>query len=552
LSEQADYDWVVIGSGFGGSVSALRLAEKGYKVAVLEAGRRFRDEDFAQSTWDVRRFLWAPAFGMKGILRLTPFKDIFIASGAAVGGGSIVYANTLYRAKPAFFSNPQWQGLEDWSQVLGSHYDTAERMLGVNVVPRESDGQRLLARMGEAFGVAESFRRTPVGVYFGKPGSPTPDPYFGGEGPERRGCTFCGACMVGCREGAKNTLLKNYLWFAERRGAEVVEQSTVVDIRPLGRGDGSEGYAITTERSGAWLGRHRRTILARGVVVSAGALGTNRLLAQCKLNGSLGRLSDRLGKLVRTNSESLLAVTMPKGHSRPWNDVAIGASIHPSPDTHIEFVTYGRHADSMALFSTLLTGKGSRLTRPLRWLGNVLRHPVTFLRSLWPFGWSKRSLLLLVMQSLDNAMSFEARRGLFGRVSLSTRQDPDKPNPTFIEEGNKAAAWAAEHTGGYAQSVLLEALGNVPSTAHILGGAVIGADAQTGVVDCQGRAFGYENLLVCDGSIMPANPGVNPSLTITALAEHVMSHVPARECIMESVPRREPARATLEPALAEA
>jgi len=554
LSDQADYDWVIIGSGFGGSVSALRLAEKGYKVAVLEAGRRFRDEDFAKSTWDASRFLWAPALGLKGILRLTPFKDIFIASGAAVGGGSVVYASTLYRAKHAFFSNPQWTGLADWASVLKPHYDTAERMLGVSVVPRESDSQKLLAEMGEAFGVANTFRRTPVGVYFGKPGVDTPDPYFGGDGPERRGCTFCGACMVGCREGAKNTLLKNYLWFAEKRGVQVIPERVVVDIRPLGRGDGSEGYAITTECPGAWFRRQRRTFVARGVVVSAGALGTNRLLARCKLNGSLPRLSDRLGKLVRTNSESLLAVTMPKGKgaARPWNDVAIGASIHPTPDTHIEFVTYGRHGDSMSLLSTLLTGKGTRVTRPLRWLGTVLRHPVTFARSLWPFGWSRRSVLLLVMQSLDNAMSFEARRGLFGGVSLSTRQDSDKPNPTFIEEGNKAAEWLARKTGGYAQSIVLEALANVPSTAHILGGAVIGKDAQSGVVDPCGRAFGYQNLLVCDGSIMPANPGVNPSLTIAALAEHVMSHVPAGVTALDTIPRHDTARVEQRPALAEA
>jgi cholesterol oxidase len=554
LSEQADYDWVIIGSGFGGSVSALRLAEKGYSVAVLEAGRRFRDEDFAKSTWDARRFLWAPSLGLKGILRLTPFKDIFIASGAAVGGGSIVYANTLYRAKPAFFVNPQWEGLADWADALQPHYDTAERMLGVNVVPRESDGQKLLAEMGAAFGVADTFRRTPVGVYFGKPGVDTPDPFFGGEGPVRRGCTFCGACMVGCREGAKNTLLKNYLWFAEKRGVEVVAETTVVDIRPLGPGDGSEGYAITTERSGTWIPGRRRTIIARGVVVSAGALGTNRLLARCKLNGSLPRLSDRLGKLVRTNSESLLAVTMPKGKgaARPWNDVAIGASIHPSADTHIEFVTYGRHGDSMSLLSTVLTGNGTRLTRPLRWLGTVIRRPVTFLRSLWPFGWSRRSLLLLVMQSLDNAMSFEAKRGLFGRVSLSTRQDPEKPNPTFIEEGNKAAEWVAQKTGGYAQSIVLEALANVPSTAHILGGAVIGKDAKTGVVDSCGRAFGYQNLLVCDGSIVPANPGVNPSLTITALAEHVMSAVPARAAVSAAPAQSWTASAQLELGLSQA
>lgn len=356
--------------------------------------------------------------------------------------------------------------------------------------------------------------------------------------------------MVGCREGAKNTLLKNYLWFAEKRGVRVVAETTVIDVSPLGSGDGSDGYAITTERSGAWFRRHRRTIIARGVVVSAGALGTNRLLARCKLNGSLARLSDRLGKLVRTNSESVLAVTMPKGSSRPWNDVAIGASIHPRPDTHVEFVTYGRHGDSMSLFSTLLTGNGSRLTRPLRWLGNVLRHPLTFLRHLWPFGWSRRSLLLLVMQSLDNAMAFEAKRGLFGGVSLSTRQDPERPNPTYIEEGNKAAAWAAQRTGGYAQSVLLEALGNIPSTAHILGGAVIGKDADSGVVDSHGRAFGYRNLLICDGSIMPANPGVNPSLTITALAEHVMSQVPPRAVEPEVIGERESTRASPQPVLA--
>jgi cholesterol oxidase len=524
-----DYDWIVIGSGFGGSVSALRLAEKGYRVAVLETGRRFRDEDFARSTWDLRRFLWAPALGLKGILRLKPFKDVFIASGAAVGGGSVVYANTLYRAKPEFFVNPQWAGLADWASLLSPHYDTAEHMLGVNVVPRASDAQKLLAELGAALGAADTFRQTPVGVYFGKPGRTVPDPYFGGEGPARRGCNFCGACMVGCREGAKNTLLKNYLWFAEKRRAEILPEREVVDIRPLGAADGSDGYLVTTERPGAWFRRSRRTFTARGVVVAAGALGTNRLLARCRLEGSLPRLSGRLGRLVRTNSESLLAVTMPKGFARPWNDVAIGASIHPTPDTHIEFVTYGRRGDFLALLSTLLTGQGTRFTRPLKWLGQVIRHPILFARSLWPVGWSRRSLLLLVMQSLDNAMSFEARRGWFGGVKLATRQDPDKPNPTFIEAGNRAAEWLARRTGGYAQSIVLEALANIPSTAHILGGAVIGGDAETGVVDAYCRAFGYDNLLVCDGAVVPANPGVNPSLTIAALAEHAMANVPAAD-----------------------
>jgi cholesterol oxidase len=523
-----DYDWLVVGSGFGGSVSALRLAEKGYKVGMLEAGRRYRDQDYARSTWDLRRFLWAPALGLRGIFRLTPFKDVFIASGAAVGGGSVVYANTLYRASPDFFTNPQWSALGDWSSALAPHYDTAERMLGVQTVPRESDGQKLLQEVGRQFGVEHTFRRTPVGVFFGKAGTTVPDPYFGGEGPERTGCTFCGACMVGCREGAKNTLLKNYLWFAEKRGVAIHAERQVVDIRPLGAEDGSEGYVVTTERPGAWLFRQRRTFRTRGIVMSAGALGTNRLLAKCKLSGALPRISDRLGQLVRTNSESILAVTLPEGTARPWNDVAISASIHPRPDTHIEFVTYGRHGDFMSLLYTMMTGDGSRVTRPLLWLGQVLRHPVTFLKTLWPVGWSRRSVLFLVMQSLDNAISFRARRGWFGRVTLTTEQDPEKPNPTFIEVGNRAAGWLAERTGGYAQSMVLEAWANIPTTAHILGGAVVGRDASTGVVDARHRLFGYADFLVCDGSTVPANPGVNPSLTITAMAEHAMSHVPPR------------------------
>jgi len=523
-----DYDWLVVGSGFGGSVSALRLAEKGYKVGVLEAGRRYRDQDFAKTTWDLGRFLWAPALGLRGILRLTPFKDVFIASGAGVGGGSIVYANTLYRAAPEFFTNPQWAGMNDWAGALAPHYDTAERMLGVQTVPRESDGQKVLREVGEHFGVADTFRRTPVGVFFGKSGTTVPDPYFGGEGPERTGCTYCGACMVGCREGAKNTLVKNYLWFAEKRGVEILPDRQVLEIRPIGAQDGSEGYVVTTQRPGAWLRKERRTFTARGMVVSAGALGTNQLLARCKLTGALPHISDRLGQLVRTNSESILAITLPEGTARPWNDVAISASIYPKHDTHIEFVTYGRHGDFMSLLYTLLTGDGGRVTRPLRWVGQVLRHPLTFLKSLWPVGWSRRSMLFLVMQSLDNAIAFRAKRGLFGGVSLSTEQDPEKPNPTFIEVGNQAAAWLAERTGGYAQSVLLEAWANIPTTAHILGGAVIGRDAGSGVVDAQSRLFGYRNFLVCDGSTVPANPGVNPSLTITALTEYAMSQLPAR------------------------
>lgn len=522
-----DFDWIVIGSGFGGSVSALRLSEKGYRVAVVECGRRHADGEYAASSWNVRRFLWAPRIGLRGILRLTAFQDIFVATGSAVGGGSAVYANTLYRADPAFFANPQWSGLEDWAATLAPHYAAAERMLGVTTVPFKSDGQTILSELAAHFGVAGTFVRTPVGVYFGTPGETVPDPYFGGEGPPRTGCLRCGACMVGCRHGAKNTLLKNYLWFAERRGAEIIPDREVTDIQPIGASDGADGYRVTTETPGAWVVKRRRTFTARGVIVAAGALGTNRLLIACKERGSLPRLSNRLGEVVRTNSESILAVRLPDDTRAPWRDVAISASIRARADSHIEFCTFGEHGDFIALLLAPLTGGGSGFTRPLMLLAGILRHPLRFLRTRWPFGSSKRTLVVLVMQSRDNAIAFRPTRRLFGGVGLRTEQDADKPNPTFIDVANAAAAWIAERTGGIAQSGVLEALANIPTTAHLLGGAVIGANAESGVVDARHRAFGYENFLICDGAAVPANPGVNPALTITALAEHAMSHVPA-------------------------
>ena len=527
--------WLIIGLGFGGnSVAARPLAEKGHTKSACsrpaDAATAIR-MDPAKSTWRLGHASCDPLAGIcAASSRLTPLKDVFIASGSAVlGGGSVVHADQLHRAAPPFFTNPQWSELQEWAAVAAApHYDTAEKMLGVQTAPREEPRPELLQEVGRHFNVESTFHRTPVGVFFGKAGATVPDPYFGGTGPDRTGCTYCGACMVGCREGAKNTLVKNYLWFAEKRGVEIHPERQVTDIRPLGAEDGSEGYVVTTEHPGAWLRKRRRTFTARGIVMSAGALGTNRLLAECKLSNALPRISDRLGELVRTNSESVLAVTLPEGMARPWNDVAISASVYPQPDTHIEFVTYGRHGDFMALLYTLLTGDGTRLTRPLLWLGQVLRHPLTFLKTLWPIGWSRRSVLLLVMQSLDNAIAFRARRGWFGRVSLTTEQDPEKPNPTFIDVGNRAAEWLAQRTGGYAQSMLLEAWANIPTTAHILGGAVIGRDAASGVVDQNSRLFGYRNFLVCDGSTVPANPGVNPSLTITAMSEHAMSQVPAK------------------------
>ena len=526
-SPTLDYDWVVIGSGFGGSVAALRLAEKGYRVLVLESGRRFADEDFARSTWDSRRYFFAPKLGCRGVMRMSLFRDIFIVSGAGVGGGSLGYANTLYRARRKFFEDPGWRDLADWEAELAPHYDTAERMLGVTDVTFDTDADGLLREMGEAFGVGDTYRHTRVGVYFGEEGVQAPDPYFGGEGPARTGCAKCGQCMIGCRHGAKNTLVKNYLWFAERLGVRVEPDRTVTDVRPLGAADGSDGYVIAHERTGAWVRRGARRITSRGVVVAAGALGTNKLLAACRDSGALPGISDRLGHLVRTNSESIVAVTAPDDALDLHRSVAISSSIYPDPDTHVELVTYGAGGDSMSTLYTTLTGNGTRATRPLVWLAAVLRRPGRFLRTLSPLGWSRRTMTVLVMQTTDAAIRFKAVPRRFGRgVRLTTEQDSANPNPTYLPAANRAAEWLAKRTGGTPQSSVTEALMNVPVTAHILGGAIVGADPSSGVIDRDGRVFGYESLLITDGSALPANPGVNPSLTITALAERTMAQVP--------------------------
>jgi cholesterol oxidase len=525
-----DFDWIVVGSGFGGSVSALRLAEKGYSVAVLECGRRFRDDDFPNTAWDARRYWWAPRVGLRGIFRLTTFKDVAVVSGCGVGGGSLGYANTLYVPPAPFFEDPQWADLEDWQATLAPHYETARRMLGVVVHDRDDPADQLLRELGEELGVGDTYRKTPVGVYLDNPGRTVPDPYFEGAGPERTGCLQCGRCMVGCPHGAKNTLVKNYLWLAERSGVEVQPDRTVTDIRPLGAADGSDGYAVSSERSGMLPGLGRRTLTARGVIVAAGPLGTNKLLQSCRLGGSLPRVSARLGELVRTNSESILAVTVPDDYPEDLTKrVAITSSIYPDPHTHIETVTYGEAGDAISTLYTLMVGDGTRVTRPLKLLGQILRHPLKLMRTLWPGGWSRRTIFVLVMQTLDNAIALRPRLMRSGKVRLQTEQDPERPIPTFIPVANEAAEWLAKRTDGIAQSSVMEATLNIPTTAHILGGAAIGHGPEDGVVDAGQRVFGYQNLLICDGAAVPANVGVNPSLTITALAEHAMSKIPPKE-----------------------
>jgi cholesterol oxidase len=526
-----DFDWLVIGSGFGGSVSALRLSEKGHKVGVLECGRRFADDEMPTSTADFKRYFWRPFLGMKGIFRLTTFKDVSVVSGCGVGGGSLGYANTLYVPPKQFFEDRQWAEMNDWESALAPHYEEAQRMLGVVETPTDDPADQLLRELGEELGVGDTYKKTPVGVFFGGPdgaGKTVPDPFFGGEGPARTGCRECGRCMVGCPHGSKNTLVKNYLYLAEKRGAKVMPERTVIDVRPLGDGTGKDGYEVESVRSGAWLRKERRVQRARGVVVSAGPLGTNKLLQRCRLNGSLGRISARLGELVRTNSESILTVTVPEDYPDDLiKRVAITSSIYPDPNTHIETVTYGDDGDSMHRLYTLLVGDGTRLSRPLKLLAQIVLHPKRLMQVLFPKHWSRRTIIVLVMQTLDNAIALRPRTGPFGTLWLKTEQDPERPIPTFIPVANEAAEWLAKRTGGIAQSSLTEALFNIPTTAHILGGAVIAPDPSQGVVDARQRVFGYENLLVCDGSAILANVGVNPSLTITALAEHAMSHVPA-------------------------
>jgi cholesterol oxidase len=524
------YDVVIIGSGFGGSVAALRLAEKGYTVGVLEAGRRFADHEFPRTSWRLRRFLWAPKLGCLGIQRIDLLRGagsgVLVLSGAGVGGGSLVYANTLYDPLPDCYADPQWKDITDWRAELAPHFEQAKRMLGVTTYQVETAADRAMRAVAGRMGVGHTFRPTPVGVYFGPPGDTVPDPYFGGAGPARAGCRHCGSCMTGCRHNAKNTLVKNYLWLAERMGAQVHPMTTVVAVRPAPSG---RGYEISTVRTGAWLaGRTRNVFTADEVVFAAGALGTQRLLHRMKADGELPHLSPRLGALTRTNSEAILgAAVLPRAARKRGLDfshgVAITSSFHPDPRTHIEPVRYGKGANAMGLLQSALVDGGPR--RPLRWLGTILRPPWTYLRMLSVRRWSERTVIALVMQSLDNSLTLRLRRAWYGRRRLVSGPGHGEPSPTWIPAGNEATRLLAEEIGGVPGGALTEVF-DIPVTAHILGGAAIGATAADGVVDAYHRVFGHPGLHVLDGAAVSANLGVNPSLTIAAQAERAVSFWP--------------------------
>lgn len=518
-------DVLVVGSGFGGSVAALRLAEKGYRVHVVESGRRFRDEDFARTSWDVRSYLWAPTLKCFGVQRIHRLPDVMILAGAGVGGGSLNYANTLYVPPQSFFRDPQWSDITDWQAELEPHYATASAMLGVVENPCEGVVEDVMRRTAQDLGVADTFRKTPTGVFYGMPGRRVPDPYFGGAGPERTGCTQCGNCMVGCRIGAKNTLVKNYLALAEGLGVTIEPLRTVVRVEPRCEG----GYGVSHEATGAWLRRDRRTVTADQVVFAGGTWGTQKLLHALRHDGALPRLSSRLGHLTRTNSEALNGVMLekvPRGESLS-RGVAITSSFHPDPDTHVENCRYGPGSNLMGALATILV-PGDRLPRPLQFLVEAVRHPVVFARSCSQYRWSERTVIGLVMQSRDNSLRVSGTRGRFGGRGLTSRQGHGEPNPTFIpaaQESMKAlATQLSEATGlrAFAGSSVSEVV-DIPLTAHFLGGVAIGSTPARGVVDGYQRIWNYPDLHVVDGSAISANLGVNPSLSITAQAERAMS-----------------------------
>jgi cholesterol oxidase len=534
------FDFIVVGSGFGGSVSALRLAQKGYRVAVLESGKRWTSKDFAETNWNLRKYLWMPYLGMYGIQRLNLLRDFFLVSGSGVGGGSLVYGATLYRPDASVLSGPGFAELGG-EEALQPFYDIATYMLGVSRNPNVSESDRILKEIAEEMGVGSTFRPTPVGIFFGDgkgKGQSVPDPFFDGEGPDRSGCVYCGGCLVGCRYNAKNTLDRNYLFLAEKLGVTVIPETKAIELLPLNP-EGKPVRKATAEIDGryGWLIRTKRTTAffpgitefrADSVILSAGVMGTLGLLLKMKDQGVLPQLSDRLGDRVRTNSETVLAVTSRRRDADYSKGVAISSSFHPEEGTHIEPVRYPAGSDFFGLISSAMVD-GYRF-RALRFLLTALIRPLYFLRAMNPFGFARRSLILLVMQSFENGLRLVRRRRLIWPFtkSLTSTLTSGEPTPVYIPVANQVAHRVARKIDGFPRSSINDSLLGAPITGHIMGGCTMGKTAEEGVIDLENRVFGVQNLRVVDASMIPVNLGVNPSLTITALSERAMSLIPPK------------------------
>ncbi len=521
--ETIETDVVIIGSGFGGSVSALRLAEKGYSVVVVEEGRRWTRDNLPSTNRDLKNYFWFPSLGFRGAQRLSLLKDVFILSASAVGGGSVIYANTLYDPLEQFFDDPAWAGISDWRDELNKHYAQAKKMLGVTTVPFVTAADELLLKIGRRMGVEDTWHPTEVGVYFGEPGVTVDDPFFGGVGPDRTGCIGCGNCMVGCLHNAKNSLDQNYLHLAEQLGVQVVPDRRVVSMRKASDGK----WAVLGKNPGGMPHKNadRTVVRADHVIFSAGALGTQKLLHKFADEGPLDRISPKLGSLTRTNSEAIVAATAGTDGEDYSKGVAITSSIHVDEHTHIEPVRYGSGSDAMrGLVAPMVDGGGS-IPRQLRFAKMIVTRPQDLLRNMFQTEWPERTVTFLVMQSLDNSLQTFRKRTPFGSY-LSTKQGHGAPNPTWIPQANEAARIGAEEMGGIAAGSIFEATMDVPTTAHIIGGAPIGETPDDGVIDPWHRLHGHDGVHVCDGAAITANLGVNPSLTITAMTERAMSFWP--------------------------
>lgn len=524
--EEMDYDYLIVGSGFGGSVSALRLAEKGYKVLVVERGKWFKDKDFPKTNWNLPKWLWLPKLRFFGIMKISIYNHISVISGAGVGGGSLVYANTLPIPKSPFFNNGTWANLANWEEELKPHYQTALRMLGAAKNPKLFDSDFVVKEVARRLGKEDHFQATNVAVYFGEPGKEVPDPYFDGKGPTRTGCTHCGACMTGCRHNAKNTLDKNYLYLAQQLGTEIWAEQEVVNVKPLSE-DGSAGYEVEIKESTTFF-KKKRKVRTKGVIFAGGVVGSVKLLLQLKQWGSLPNLSEALGTEIRTNNEALIPVTSIDLKGKDYTKgVAIGSILHTDENTHLEPCRYSYGSGFWRLLTWPMTRGSNVFARLGDLFLNIIKRPLAYLKLVFIRDWAKRTPIILFMQTLDSTLKFSLNT--IGRMN-SKVSTGNKPTP-FIKEATEIAEHFADITNGIPTTLNLETLFAIPSTAHILGGCPMAEDVSKGVIDKDNKVFGYKNMLVCDGSMISANPGVNPSLSITAISELAMTKIPPKSDI---------------------